>query len=407
MDFPSFQQLFQIARNEALIRSAPLSQDAIDREGSDANILVAAATAAADEVIGQLVNTSAGLFLDSASGTALDRLLFDRYGLTRKIAANALGSVTFTANINLPSDYTILAGTKLKTVTGIGYETVGNFVMQAGTKGPLYVSVRSLLAGADQQAKIGTITNIAGQMAGIPTGVQFFVTNPVATAGAVDQETDAEFRERGRAFFTTVQRGTLRAIEQGALTVPGVTRASAYEILDPTGRPARLVSLVIADKFTDTLADYAAVPPTYESQSKVLAESVFNALEDYRPAGVFVQVQLAQVVLLPVSLALSFAAGVNIDTVATNARATVTNVINNLNPGDDITAFQLVQALKGVQGLVVTEDDLLNPGNIVTSSLRLVATTPLQLLRTSLNIVRASSSNPNTPIGTYLNPDGV
>lgn len=407
MDFPSFQQLFEIARNEALARSPALSQDAINREGSDANILVAAATAAADEVIGQLVMTTAGLFLDSANGEALDRLLFDRYGLTRKIAANAIGSVTFTSNIPLPSNFTIPSGTKLRTTTGVGYETVGNFVMQAGTSGPLYVTVRSLLAGANQQAKIGTITNLVGPLTGVPTGVQFFITNPVATAGAADQETDDEFRERGRAFFTTVQRGTLRAIEQGALTVPGVTRASAYEILDSSGRPNRLVSLVIADKFTDTLADYAAVPPVYELQSKALAESVFNALEDYRPAGVFVQVQLAEVVLLPVSLSLSFSAGVNIDSVATSARAVVANYINNLNPGDNVTAAQLVQALRGVSGLVITENDLLNPGNVIASPWTQVDTTPLQVLRTSLSIVRATSSNPALPLGTYLNPDGI
>ena len=73
MDFPNFQTLFQIARNEALVRNPQLSQDAIEREGSDANILIASACAAADEVVGQLTAVSAGLFLDSANGDALDR----------------------------------------------------------------------------------------------------------------------------------------------------------------------------------------------------------------------------------------------------------------------------------------------------------------------------------------------
>ena len=47
MDFPNFQTLFQIARNEALARNSSMTRDAIEREGSDANIMIAAAVAAA------------------------------------------------------------------------------------------------------------------------------------------------------------------------------------------------------------------------------------------------------------------------------------------------------------------------------------------------------------------------
>lgn len=395
MDFPSFNQLFEIARNEALARSAPLSQQAIEREGSDANILIASACAAADEVIGQLIVSTSGLFLDSATDTALDRLLFDRYGLVRKVAANAIGSVNFQTAAPNPSLFTIPAGTRLATTTGTAYETVGSYLFPSGVTGPITVPVRSLLSGSDQQAKIGTIINITGQIVGAPTGLS--VTNTQATAGATDRETDPEFRERGRTYFTTVRRGTLAAIEQGALTVPGVIRANAYEILDPEGRPARLVSLVIADKFTDSLANYSVVPPTYESQSAVLAQTVFNALEEYRPAGTFVTVQLAQVTLEPITLALSFAAGVNAETVATSARATLVTYLNNLDPGEGYTRLELVQALKGVSGLIITEQDLLNPGNIIRFPEGDRVPTPLQVLRTSLAIVRTSGLNTASP----------
>lgn len=391
MDFPSFRQLFEIARNEALVRSEPLSLQAIEREGSDVNILLATACAAADEVIGQLVLATSGLFLDSATGDALDRLLFDRYGLTRKVAANAIGEVEFSLpSLNL-SPFAIPSGTQLRTSTGNAYETVGEYIFPAGTAGPVTAQVRSLLAGADQQAKIGTITNISGQISGAPATLT--VTNSTATAGATDAESDSEFRERGRAFFTTVKRGTLSAIEQGALTVAGVTRANAFELLDTSGRPNRLVSLVIADKFTDTLANYGAVPPSYEIQSNALAQSVFNALEDYRPAGTFVQVQLAQVVLEPVTLSLSISAGYSSETVATSARAVVANYINNLDPGSGYTRAQLVQALKSVAGLIVTETDLLNPGNIIKFPEGDRVANPLQVFRTALTIVRTSGVN--------------
>lgn len=395
MDFPSFNQLFEIARNEALTRSPALSLPAIEREGSDANILVASAVAAADEVIGQLIVTASGLFLDSANDAALDRLLFDRYGLTRKVASNAIGEVQFSTTVVTTAPFEIPAGTRLQTSTGTGFEVTTSTWFPEASIGPVTVPVRSLLAGADQQAKIGTITNIAGRINGSPNDLT--VTNAQATAGASDRESDSEFRERGRAFFTTVKRGTLSAIEQGALTVPGVVRANAYEILDPTGRPARLVSLIIADSFTDALANYSVVPPVYQTQSAALATAVFNALEEYRPAGTFVEVQLGQVQLEPITLSLSFAAGVDAETVANSARAVIVTYINNLDPGVGYTRTELVQTLVSVSGLIVTEQDLLNPGNIIKFPEGDRVPTPLQVLRTSLAIVRTSGINTSSP----------
>lgn len=403
MDFPNFRTLFQIARNEALVRNAQLTQDAIDREGSDANILIASAVAAADEVVGQQITVTSGLFLDSASGDALDRLLFDRYGLVRKVASAAVGSVAFSTTATNPSPFTIPSGTQLSTSTGLKFETVGGMLFPAGTTGPVYVTVRSLLAGANQQAAIGTINSLVGTVPSAPNDLT--VTNPIATAGASDRESDTQFRERGRSFYTTVQRGTLSAITQGALSVPGVVSASTYEFLDSSGLPNKRVACVIADKYTDSLANYTTVPPVYEAQSKVLAQQVFNALEAYRPAGVFVQVQLAQVVPLPVSLSLSFKAGVDIDITANEARAAIANYINNLQPGDDLYLQPMIQVLQGVDGLIVTGDEIVSPANQGTAADPLVVTTPLQVLRTSLALVRASSSNPATPIGLYLNPD--
>ena len=148
MDFPNFQTLFQIARNEALVRNPQLSQDAIEREGSDANILIATACAASDEVVGQLTTVSAGLFLDSANGDALDRLLFDRYGLTRKVAAASVGSVAFTTTAAAPAPFVIPANTQLATTDGLNFETIEAALFPGASTGPIYVGVRSLLSGA-------------------------------------------------------------------------------------------------------------------------------------------------------------------------------------------------------------------------------------------------------------------
>lgn len=404
MDYPNFNTLFQVARNEALLRNTSLSRDAIEREGSDANIMVASACAAADQVVGQLTLTSAGLFIDSAQGDALDRLLYDRYGLTRKVAAAAVGSVKFYTTAALVSPLSIPAGTQVGTADGIVFETVEPALFPAGTT-ELYVGIRSLLAGANQQARIGTITSLLSPITGAPSDLK--LTNPIATTGAMDRESDASFRGRGQAYFTSLQKGTLSAITQGALAVPGVASARAIEVLDAQGQANKRVLCVITDQFTDALANYGSVPPAYETQSQQLAQTVFNALESYRPAGVFVAVQVAQVVLVPVSLALSFKAGANINSVAVTARAAIVNYINSLAPGDELYLSPLQTVLQGVDGLNVTGYEIASPPVISGTSQPLINANPLQVLRTSLSIVQATSSNPGTPIGNYFNVDAI
>jgi len=44
-DFPNFQDLFRVGRDEALVRNGKLTKASIEREGGDANILNAAAAA--------------------------------------------------------------------------------------------------------------------------------------------------------------------------------------------------------------------------------------------------------------------------------------------------------------------------------------------------------------------------
>jgi len=397
-DFPSFSALFQLARNEMLARNSLLARGTVDRPGTDANVLIAAAVAAADEVMGQLINTTAGLYLDSAEGVALDRLLFDRYGLTRKVAASGVTSLVFTTTNPAAAAFSIPANTQVTTADGIQYETIQPETFPLGSTGPIYAIAKSVLAGANQQVTPNTLTNISSAITGSPADL--VVTNPLASTGASDVESDASFRERGRAFFFTARRGTLRAIEQGALAVPGVDKASAYEVLDLSGRPARLVGLVIADQYTDTLARLTSIPATYAAQSAALAQTVFNALQDYRAGGIFVQVQVAAVRMLSVQLALSFQAGVNIDNVATSARAAVVGVVNALNPGADLAPGALLDALRRVNGLVITGNEIVSPPGVVVVN-------PLEVLRTTLAIVNATSSNPGTPIGAYTNPDQI
>jgi hypothetical protein len=396
MTFPTRADLFRAARDEVLLQNALLSAAAIERDGTDANLLAAAGAAMGDKVVGQLIAVAASLFLDSAMGQALDRLVWDRYSMVRKPAAPAFVNLAFSTATAVGTSFTIPIGTIIATSDGIQFSTIVATTMAAGTTGPVYVAATSLLAGANQQVVGGVVKNIVSQIAGSPNNL--VVTNNNASAGAADRETDDQLRDRARRFWTTSQLGTKAAIERGALSVPGVVRATALEVLDGSSRPGRWVMLVVADGFTDALANLNQTSPAYATQSQALAVSVFNALDAYRCDGMFVQVIVAQVSLLQVTLALTFAAGVDTLAVANNARAVVANYVNTLNPGQAFVPALALQALTQVAGLVITGGEIATPlGTVVPKT--------LQVLRTTLELVGATSGG--LPIAQTLDPDTV
>jgi len=376
MDRPTFSDLFQIARNQVLLANPRLT--AVDREGSDVNALVASVAAVGDEVAQQVAYVAAASFLDTANGSSLDRLVFDRYGLVRKPAAAALGNVYFTSVAGAASTFSIPENTTLTTGDGVQFVTTQEAVFALASNGPIIVPVRSILAGTTQQVRANTITSVLAPIGGAPSDLA--VTNPLATAGAADPETDNELRERARRFFTTVQRGTLASIEQAARGVPGVRFATAFEDVNQFGIQSGYVSLVVTDQYTDTLATLSGPVATYQAQSQVLAEQVALAVDQARAAGVYVATLVAQVVLQPVTLRLRVKAGFDTAAVALNARAVCVQVVNALAPGAELTVAALENALATVNGIYFVGDEVILPVATVTP-------TWLQVLRTNLQLV--------------------
>lgn len=381
-DFPTQQELFRIGRDEALSRNPLISLDVIEREGTDANAFVAASAGVGDEVVGQLTTVEASLFLDSAKGQKLDRVVFDRYGLTRKPASLGRCVVQFTTTAPNPGNFTIPSGTKIETADNRQYITTISKTFPSLSTGPIEVPVRSVLAGLSQQVSANQLTNIASAIPGKPADL--VVNNADASAGADDQEQDAQLRDRARKFFTTARKGTKAAIEQGALAVPGVRTANAIEVLDKFGRPAKESQLIISDSFTDQLVNANPTPPSYQAQSQLLAADVFSQLDDVRACGIFVDVVVASIVLQSVQLVLSFAAGVNEDDVAQQARAIVVDYMNSLAPGAAFVVNNAVDKLRVVDGLVITGTEIYSPpGDVIPA--------PLQALRTYLAICNVVS----------------
>ena len=356
-DFPTFQELFRVARDEVLSRNSRLTRDIIERKGSDANAMVAAGVAVGDAIMAQLVCVSGALFLDTAKGDNLDRLAFDRYQLVRKAASPAVGEVEVTTGTPAVLGFDIPVGTPFKSSEGKTYNSTAQAVFPTGSSGPITVAIQSVLTGLDQQASIGTITSMT--LGAAPADVA--VTNSQATAGADDEETDANLRERAKQFYTTSQRGTLAAIERAALAVPGVRTAFVFESVETDSTPARLVEVVITDSFTQVLAEAAALPGGYQAQADTLALNVRSALLATRAAGIQVLVTIAQIQILGITMLLRYRAGVDVAATTESARAVAVAYTNSLAPGAAFSVSALQALLPTVPGLLVLGGEVVSP----------------------------------------------
>lgn len=398
MDFPTFAELFRVGRDEILTKNSNLALDAVERQGTDVNALVAGQTAIGDEVIGQLTETEASLFLDSSEDAKLDRLVFDRFQLLRKPASSALVTVEFSTVAAAPAGFSIPNGTKLSTADGRQFLTLVDASFLIGSTGPVAVACRSAQAGLNQAVQSDRITSIITPIPGSSSDLS--VTNPLASSGADDAEQDEALRDRARQFFVTARRGTRFAIEQAALGVAGVRTAVGFESLDATGQQVISNQLYITDAFTEALLDETTVPVSYQTQGQLLSQEVFNALADWRGMGIYIAVSLASVVLQGVTLGLSFQAGVSVDLVAFRARVAIVNYTNSLVSGATWSIAAARDALRLVPGLVITEGEILSPtGDVVPR--------PLEVIRTTTGLVVASTVQPDTALQGSANPDGV
>ncbi|MFA6166727.1 MAG: baseplate J/gp47 family protein [Gemmatimonadaceae bacterium] len=377
-DSPSFPTLFSVARNEVMLRPGRLKRQIVEREGTDANILVAAGVAVGDAVAAQQAASIANLYLDSATGDDLHKLGYDRYGVVFKGACPAVGDETFTSVLASPAAWTIPSGTTLSTADGTQYLTSAAVVWPLGSFGPITVPIRSVLAGVDQMVDALTLTNLVGSIAGAPAGFVFTQTNLLATSGGADDEKDDSYRNRCRK--ARAPKGLLSAIEQGGLSVSGVDTATAFESVNGLGKPAGRVDLVVADAFTEALANLAQSSPTYAAKSQALANLVDAALVEWRGAGCEVTVTVAAVVLQPVKISLTYLAGA--DTTAANleARSRIVSYTNGLAPGETWQYGDAVNSLKGMSGIFWTGNEVHDPaGDVVCGE--------LQVIRTSMELV--------------------
>jgi len=318
---PSFNDLLAQGMAEAQLRRGDLTF----YDGDVTTAQLHAGAAMADAVIRYAAQAFRDTFLDGATGTALRTLVNDHLNIQAIEASQAEVVLTFTRTGGGAAG-TILAGTEVATnfdANGnqVVFTTDSDLVFGLGVNGPLTVSATAQNAGPDGNVSAGTIQRILTSL----WDPAFTVSNLLVAAGGNLAEDDDQLRERARAFYATLRRGTLATLEFGAKTVSTVRVATAIEDTS-TGQ----VTVRVTDADGGSTAQ--------------MVEDVLLALEDYRAAGITVTVVGGTALLVSLDVVLQVRTGFNVAAVAGTIEDALTNRLNKQKVGEVLYLDSLVAA---------------------------------------------------------------
>lgn len=209
---PTLPDIIQRVRNDVLSR---LSLDDVLRR-ADAEVYARVLGGAAHGLYGFIDWLSDQVIYDTAEAEYLDRWA-TIWGVTRKPAASATGSVTFAVQAGA----VIPAGTLLQALDGVQYQTTADATITAPTA---TAPVAALVAAAAGNRVTGQSLTLVSPI----VGVQSTATAGVLSGGA-DIETDDALRARLLARIQQPpQGGASTDYVAWALQVAGVTRAWCY-----------------------------------------------------------------------------------------------------------------------------------------------------------------------------------
>ncbi len=204
----------------------------------------------------QLISTTAdSLWVNTATGADLDKLVVDRLPAGRQPGTKAIGDVTFSRTSAAPVSITVPIGTIVSQPNSNGvpvyFETTELGTMTSGTTS-VTVGAEAMVEGENGNAPSGTIIGLVN----VPSGITS-VTNALAFYDGTDQESDDALRKRYIYSVNIPGRATESMIEQHLLDMANVTEAQVFTILPG------IIELIVDDTKTITdVTEEAAIEAT-------------------------------------------------------------------------------------------------------------------------------------------------
>ncbi|GIP55239.1 baseplate J/gp47 family protein [Paenibacillus vini] len=324
----------KVAILDRMLGASPADID--KRQGSVTYDLLSPAAIELTQAYAELDNVLAFGFADTTYGAYLD-MRAKEYGLTRKPAVKATGSLTFTGPDGTPIPRGTLAST--------GGDTPVYFVTTADATisgGSVTVAAEAQGGGVAGNVGAGAITTMIGDLVGIVA-----VSNAAHFEGGVDTESDASLKARyfERAFRPATS-GNANQYRQWALEVPGVSDARVYPIWDGPGT----VKVVLID------ADKTAPDPS-------IVAAVDAHIRPIAPVGADVTVAGAAEVPVNVAAKVTLAAGTQLPDVQAQVASGVRDYLRTLAFADPlIRVTRVANVILDVPGVIDYADIRLNGG---------------------------------------------
>lgn len=377
-DLPTRAELMQRGKAAGLgVANTRISPKEFDRDGSDANLLLAVAALMGEMIVHRGATALSGNFEKTAKGQRLDRVVFDRKNLPRKPASPAVGTIQISRPTFAAGAGSVAGGrpgttptpVRIVTNTGVVYFLTQTASFGATDLGPITVAVEAELAGLASEVQ----KNQAWSFVDTVFDQTFTIANAADMAGGSDDEGDEPYRSRARDFFPSLRRGIVGAIEFGARGVSGVESVAAIEITDPTsGFPVHFVQLFVMDALGQSNAQLAA---------RVQLELV-----KFRAFGVPVQVLSAVPEFVAIRSIVAYDTAIVLDTNSAEAawKSAVVAALNNQQPGARLYRATITSAQKSVPGVVVSDTSLITPaGDLIPSTINTAFRTLPELITTS------------------------
>jgi hypothetical protein len=268
---PTFDDLIESGKREALGLPTRLSREIIDEPGSDVNIAFAAQASMAEKaaVFAQgEINATRLRTASSVSEDALEQFGASEFGgEVRSGPESAIVSLIWNREPGGAS-IVIAERTLVATAGGVTFETAADLAIGSGETGPATVVGIATTAGTGGNVPEGTITQI---LSSVPDPT-LTVTNDERASGGQAEQSIEDYEAQLQSVFERARRGTLGAIEAAAATTPGVSSARAYEVLDSDGiEVGRVVVQILGGGGTTNAA---------------LAARVRERVREFRCAGV-------------------------------------------------------------------------------------------------------------------------
>lgn len=343
---PSWQDLYDVGKATLVSRRPTLRV----QEGDVTDAIIAGCASMGTAVLAFANNRFRATFLDGAVGTDLVDRAHER-GVDKDLGDQAIGRVTLSRASFAAGAGILVAGTKLATEA----DDAGSFATftldEDTTFGPTALSVTEVpitctVIGVLGNVDANTVTRILDTPAFDPS---ITVTNPEKIVGGLEEETDAELRDRARAFFLTLARGTRDAIIYGAKTVNGVSRVTVD--VDGSG----IISVYVADDEGNSNAQMIS-DVTDELAHWVDAADVYNVY-----GGSFFGVLI--------DLSLTVRTGTSIPALIPRIQQAVVSRLKLLNPGDTLYRDAIASAAREVDRQNIVEVVVNTPAANVTPSI--------------------------------------